>query len=236
MTAAGGGRSEVARRACRFAARALLVAAIGGACAHPQAAPEQTLTAFSAAVERGDWSGAYALMSEQYRRRTPRAAFEAECEADRNVVTADAHRLANDRARRTQATVRTESGREVHLIFEGGGWRLDEQPLAPFGQQSPRAALLTFMRAVEQRRYDVLLRLVPARLRPRVTLESLRLYWEGPDAEGHRRVLGPLRDSLDAPIIELGDEAQMPFGTKREEEGEVRFIFEDGVWKIDDLG
>lgn len=236
MTAAGRGPRHRGRGDCRFVARVLLAAGLTVACAHPQAAPGETLQAFARAAESGDWSAAYALMADDYRRRVPLEAFRAECEADRKIVGADANRLQRDRVRRSEATVRTESGREVRLIFEAGGWKLAEQPITPFGQQSPRAALRTFLRAIDQRRYDVLLRLVPARLRSRVTIESLRIYWEGPRSEAHRRVLDPLRDSAEAPIIELGGEAQMPFGAKREEEGEVRFIFEDGMWKIDDMG
>jgi glutamate racemase len=41
--------------------------------------------------------------------------------------------------------------------------------------------------------------------------------------------LSELRASINAPIVELGDEAHMPYG-----EREVRFVREDGIWKIDD--
>jgi hypothetical protein len=123
----------------------------------------------------------------------------------------------------------------VRLTFDGSGWRLDDQPLAPFGQQSPRAALRTFVRAVEQRRYDVVLRLVPERRRGRIDVQTLRLYWEGPDSAPHRRLLALLRANLDAQIVELGTEAHMPYGEAgAESEGEVRFLFEEGVWKVED--
>jgi hypothetical protein len=40
-----------------------------------------------------------------------------------------------------------------------------------------------------------------------------------------------LRAALSAPIAEAGDEAHLPLGP----EHEVRFISEDGLWRVDDL-
>ena len=226
------------------AAATLAVAAVGVAgetgCAHQRGSPPDVARAFAELVARADWERAYALMSEDYRRRVSLVAFRGEMEGERKVVAADASRLAGaelDGA--VVAVVRTRAGDRVRLTFDGSGWRLDEQPLAPFGQHSPRAVLRTFVRALEQRRYDVVLRLVPERRRGRLDEQTLRLYWEGPDSAPRRRLVAALRANLEAPIVELGTEAYMPYTAPGAEndpnrDGEVRFLFEKGVWKVED--
>jgi hypothetical protein len=210
-------------------------------CAHQRRSPPDVVRAFADFVVRGDWDQAYSLMSEDYRRRVSLAAFRGEMEAERKTVAGDASRLAReDLDGPVAAVVRTRTGDRVRLTFDRAGWKLEDQPLAPFGQQSPRAALRTFVRAVEQRRYDVVLRLVPERRRGRLDEQTLRLYWEGPDSAPHRRLLSLLRANLEAPIVELGTEAHMPYSESgaendRTSEGEVRFLFEEGVWKVEDV-
>lgn len=214
-------------------------ASIAG-CAHHGHSPSDVVRDFAVAIERGDHAHAYALMSSDYRRRVSLEKFRAEIDAERQNVIRDAAALAHASLRPAHAQVETRAGDRVPLTLEGDGWRLGEQPLVPFGQQSPRAALRTFVRAVTERRYDIVLRLVPGQHRPRITESMLRIYWEGPDSGPHRRLLDLLRMNLEAPIIELGTEAQMPYGPgnqhgeHREDEGEVRFLLEGGVWKIDD--
>jgi hypothetical protein len=217
-----------------------------GGCAHQGTAPPEVVRAFATSVRLGQWERAYALMSDDFRRRVPLARFQTEIEADRQTINADAGELSRQGfGPPVRAVVETRGGDHVTLVLDGGAWHLDEQPLAPFGQHSPRAALRTLVRSIEQRRYDIVLRLVPERHRSGVTEESLRLYWEGPGSSAHRRLLQILRTNLDTPIINLGTEAQMPYGasgrtdenhsaTGANAEGEVRFLFENGVWKIDD--
>ncbi len=217
-------------------------------CAHRAATPSDVVRTFATSVTLGRWEHAYGLMSDDYRRRVPLAKFRAEIEAERQTINADAAALSRESfSGSTRAVVETRAGQRLILVSDGGaGWKLDDHPLVPFGQQSPRAALRTLVRAVEQRRYDVVLRLVPARHRPSVTEESLRAYWEGGGSGSQRQILRILRENLDKPIIDLGTEAHMPYGSdgRRADvqgaardargEGEVRFVFEDGVWRIDD--
>jgi hypothetical protein len=212
------------------------IAAAGG-CGHRGETPPEALRAFASAMARGDWDRAYGRMSEGYRRRISRERFRAEAEADRRAVLADAAALGvAPGSRPARAMVETSGGAELPLVLEGGQWRLDEQPVAPYSQASPRAALRTLVRAIGERRYDVVLRLVPARHRPRVTQESLRVYWEGPSAEAHRKLLELLRANVNGAVVETGTEARMPIGRPGEAGGEreVLFVLEDGVWKVED--
>src|SRR5205085_1468728 len=81
----------------------------------------------------------------------------------------------------------------------------------PWGQRPPRAALRTFVRALAERRYDIMLRLVPRRHRADLTAEKLRQYWEAHQEET-KGMLARLQPALAAPIVESGDEAHMPYG------------------------
>ncbi|MES1158116.1 MAG: hypothetical protein ABUL67_03350 [Haliangium ochraceum] len=239
--ARGGATTIVAVPAALITATLLGWAGCAG-CFHLAAQPADAVRDFAGRVAAGRWDQAYALMSSDYRRRVSFQAFRRDMDADRQAVNAGALALArSDLGDSSTASVRLPDEDRVALAFEDGAWRLVEQPLAPFGQHSPRAALRTFVRAVDSRRYDVLLRLVPMRQRAGVTEASLRLAWEGAGSAGRHRLLAIVRENMRAaPIVDLGSEAYMPcaaVGHENDEsaETEVRLIVEDGVWKIEDV-
>jgi hypothetical protein len=195
---------------------------------------------FAEAVASRDWEAAYALMSGTYRARVSLARFRDDLRAEPKLVAADAAMLARAQVGPVRATAEISSGRRVVTVLEGDRWKLEEHPLEVFAQDSPRAALRTFVRALERRRYDVALRLVPSRRTADVTEQTLRRTWEGPDAAPRRTLLTRLQASLDEPIVDLGTEAHMPLrpavpGAGGGGEREVQFLLEDGVWKIDDV-
>jgi hypothetical protein len=213
----------------RLAGVAALLAALG--CARRAAGPSDTLAAFGAALERGDVAAAYALTSDDFRARTPLAAFKAEVE-EGGAATRDAARALRERkpASAPRAQVEVAPGEVLALVEERGAWRVDGHPFEAWGQRTPRAALRTFVRAIEAHRYDVVLRLVPARQRVAVTADALRLYWEGAGSGERLEGLRQLKAALGAPIAESGDEARMPYGDR----AEARLVREDGLWKIED--
>jgi hypothetical protein len=215
-----------------------------GCAAHQNSAPADVVRAFGDSIVQKDWDRGYRLMSDEYRRRVPLARFRAEMEVEARIVGTDAAVLAKQSFDATRAIVQTPGGESFKLVLNGDAWKLSGQPLAPFAQDSPRAALRTLLRAIEGKRYDVMLRLIPAEHRSRVNEDRLRLYWEGdPSSGARRRLLEILRANLDMPIVELEHEAYMPYGApgppapnpENQAEGEVRFLLEDGVWKIDDI-
>jgi hypothetical protein len=216
-------------RACGMT---LAAAALIG-CAHRAEAPSATLTAFGTAVERKDYAGAYALTSSELRQRVPFDAFKAAIEAGGQDAQDFGRRLREGAAKAPlHAEVDVDLGEKLPLVYEGGAWRVDGQPFETWSQKTPRAALLSFVRALSRRRYDVALRLVPNRYRPGLSAEKLRDYWEGEQKTENVHLLERLRAAVaaGAPIVELGDEAHMPYGDRYE----MRFVREDGAWKIED--
>lgn len=217
------------RGAVQLAALAAALAAAG--CARQAAGPADTLTAFGAAIERKDFIAAYELTSKDFRSRVPLAAFRAGFEDGGRETQALGRQLRDEVARRPlRVDVELELGTPVSVVDEGGRWRIDAAPFEPWSQRTPRAALRSFVRALEQHRYDVVLRLCPTRHRAGVTADTLRAYWEGAQRDENARLLALLRAAIRAPIVESGDEAHMPYGDRME----VLFVREDGLWKIED--
>jgi hypothetical protein len=210
----------------------LAVTVWGGACAHPGPGPTASVAAFAAAVDRRDYQAAYALTSSDYQKRVPLAAFRAEVDTAAADARPMAARLAPAPAGASASRVSLElaDGDALALVQEGDGvWRIDAPPLEPFPRRTPRAALRSFVRALDQRRYDVLVRFAPGRYRAGLTAEKLRQMWEGEGKGDNQKLLAELRANLNAPIVELGDEAHMPYG-----EHEVHFLREEGAWTIAD--
>ncbi|HET6149933.1 MAG TPA: hypothetical protein VFH68_20500 [Polyangia bacterium] len=227
-----GGRSVAASRSWLGPLLAAGAVLAGAACAHPQRGPAEALADFGGAVDRKDYPAAYALMTAEYRRRVPLADFRRELEAGGPDVATVARRL-RDQAASTpfEIEVEIDLGQKLTMVLEAGQWRVAAQPFDLSSQETPRAALRSFVRSVELRRYDALLRLIPNRYRIGVSVDQLRDYWEGERRAENQKLLQALRAHMNAPIVETGDEARMPY----DETAEVRFLREDGVWKIEDV-
>jgi hypothetical protein len=199
-------------------------------CAHGADSPGGAAAAFGAALARGDAKTAYALTSAATRKRMPYEAFAAALAADPAAAKAFGGRLATEGAALpARADLTLSTGEPIALVAEDGGWRVDGPAFDPWGQGTPRAALRTFIRALDERRYDVLLRLAPNRYRGDLSVDKLRQYWEEQRKDDHPAVLTRLRAAAAAPIVESGDEARLPYGPEQE----VRFVREDGRWKVE---
>jgi hypothetical protein len=210
--------------------RALVSLLALAACAPRPAAPTNAVLAYASAVERRDFSTAYALMSASYRQRVSLGEFRRSLEQDAPELAADARAVkasADHWGTRVEMTLPGDD--RVAVVREGTAWRLADRPLDPFGQETPRAALRAFLRAVESGRYDVLLRLAPGRVRGALTAEKLRAFWEGEQANQNRALLRELRLNVSAPISEESDEAFMTYSSNRQ----VRFVKEEGSWRIE---
>jgi hypothetical protein len=211
--------------------RAILVLTLAAtACTQRGSAPAAAIDSYAAAIARKDYGTAYGLLSSAYRQKVALADFKREQERDAAELVADARSLRGSADRWSQkVVVPLPAADPISLTREGGGWRLDGPPIEAYGQSTPRAALRAFTRAVENRRYDVLVRLAPARFRAALTAEKLRAFWEGAATAQNRAFLRELRLNLYARIAEEGEEAFMTYGSGRQ----VRFVREEGLWRIE---
>jgi hypothetical protein len=87
------------------------------------------------------------------------------------------------------------------------------------------------MRAVERKRYDVVLKFVPDNHKEGLDAAKLKAAWEGHDKEEIDQVVAALRQALPtASIEEAGERATMAYGA-----GTMQLVRERGLWKIEDF-
>ena len=224
---------QVRRIVASFGCSLLPLAATlcAGCGAGSAASPERTVESFANDLRLGQHESAYEHLSSAYRSRVTLEAFRAF--VDENP--AEAHELFvllthPSSGAEISAELEYAEGERLLLVMEDGEWRIVGNVVDFYDQSSPRAALRSFVRAMERRRYDVVMRFVPAADRPGMSEEQMRVAFEGEGQEEVERLLANLRASLDNPIEEVGDRATMPYG----ERFTVQFVREDGAWKVED--
>ncbi len=210
-------------------ATAPLAAGCGGAMAGRT--PEATTSAFAAALREGRYEDAYGMMSADYRRRVPLDDFRHHLREDPTLARETADSLAHTSGEpEVSAVVPYGDGEQLHMVDESGSWRIASNVADFYDQSTPRAALRSFVRAMQRHRYDVVMRFVPNADKEGMTVARMRQAWQGEQRDEIDRLIANLQAHLDDPIEVVGDRATMPYG----ERFTVQFVREDGVWKIED--
>lgn len=207
---------------------ALLLLLVTGCAHHAPAGPDDTVRAFAAAVAAGRIDDAYALMSAEYRAGHTRDAFVRSLPSPSSPNALG--RLGGGHAQ-LRAEVELGDGERLSLVQEAGGWRFARDPLDLYPQQAPDEALRSFVRAIERKRWDVVLRFIPQKYRNTITAETLQKSWEGDRRSELMAQLATVRAHLDEPIELVGDEARLPLAERKQ----AKLVREDGVWKIETL-
>lgn len=225
-----GAATILPRVPARIVLALLAVLALAG-CPPAAARPQDVLGGYARALSAGRHDEAYRLMSEEFRRQVTLAEFRRAMRDNPAEVreTVGALSRASDEATIT-ARVRYGMGDELSLVIERGAWRIDSPVLDFYGQRTPRDALRSFVRAMEYRRYEVILRFVPAEYRRTMTVQQIRAMFEGEQQTRTIALLNNLRAHLDEPIEVTGDRASMQYA----EGYTVLFVREDGLWRIED--
>jgi hypothetical protein len=206
--------------------------------------PAETLRAYAQALEEGRAEDAYRLLSDDAKRSVSLEAFRRMVKENPEDVREMAHALARPASDPVvTATVHTPSGEKLDLLFENGAWTIDGAGVDRYGQTSPRAALVGFLRAYDRQRYDVIMRYVPEderEGRPEgwskggepLTADKLKEAWTGPQKEYIAGIVQAIKAALPtAQIEETQDNAAMAYGAG----GTVSFLREHGLWKIKNL-
>jgi len=116
-------------------------------------------------------------------------------------------------------------------VLENGVWKVDATAIDLYAQDTPRRAVQGFVRALDRKRYDVILRYVPEAHREGLDAAKLQNAWEGHDKEEMEQVLSSLKQALPAAKIEeTGDHATLAYGA-----GTMQLVREHGLWKIEDF-
>jgi hypothetical protein len=219
-----------------FACALALAAPIAGmGCAgglHSADDPKSVLQAYARALEDGRGDDAYRMLSDEARRGISLEAFRRMVKDDPEAVKEIGHALQRPTAPPVvTATVTTPSGQELHLVLEDGAWRVDASSIELYAQDTPRHAVQGFIRAVERKRYDVVLRYVPDAHKEGLDAPKLKSAWEGHEKEEIQQVVSALKQALPtATIEETGERATMPYGA-----GTMQLVREHGLWKIENF-
>jgi len=212
---------------------AVAIATCSAACAAPKAEdPQSVLRTYSRALEEGRAEDAYRMLSEEARRGISLEAFRRMVKDNPDEVREIARALARPTAVPVvTATVTSSSGQELQLVLENGKWRVEATAIDLYAQDTPRHAIQGFVRAVERKRYDVVLKFVPDSHKEGLDPSKLKAAWEGHDKEEIEQVVSSLKQALPAASIEeTGDRATMAYGA-----GTMQLVRERGLWKIEDF-
>jgi hypothetical protein len=207
----------------------LLVAACGGAKAED---PQSVLRAYARALDDGRADDAYRMLSEEARRGVSLEAFRRMVKENPDEVREIAKALNRPTAAPVvTATVTSPSGQELQLVLENGKWKVEATAIDLYAQDTPRHAIQGFVRALERKRYDVILRYVPDSHKEGLDPATLKGAWEGHDKDEIEHVLSSLKQALpSAQIEETGERASMQYGA-----GTMQLVREHGLWKIEDF-
>lgn len=154
---------------------ALLVATVAGCSAGVPDAPSATLRAYARALEDKRVEDAYALLSDEAKRSVPLDSFRRMVLENPADVLEVAAALARPSGKPViRSTVTLPGGEELVLVLEGDTWRVDAAAIDLYSQRTPRQALVGFLRAIERKRYDVVLRFVPDQEREGLPIAPLQ--------------------------------------------------------------
>lgn len=225
----------VRSRALRSFLLSSVAFAAGVSACHPRepANPRDVLTAYAHAIEIGNAHDAYALLSDDAKKSMPFEAFARMVKENPQEMRAIAASLVRpSEAATVTATVTTPEGESLLLRYEGGHWHVDRSAIDVYAQDTPEAALRSFVRAFHNKRYDVMLRFAPDSKREGLDENRLRTAFEGEQREEIERLTQAIEAALPTAVIEhLGERATMSYGSG----GTVELVREHGVWKIEEF-
>ncbi len=222
------------------AARALaasLTLSLGllGCAAHAGTSPDRVLSAYALAVEAGRAQEAYDLLSSDAKKSISFKRFQSiltENSEEARELGRSLRRPQSGPPRVTATVTGSDGESTILLVYEQGAWRVDASAIDLYSQRTPEAAVRAFLRAYDNKRFDVLLRFVPEDQREGLSANELKKSWEGEERGDMDRLTAALKASLPTAKVELfGDRATLAFGAG----GTVELVRERGLWKIEDL-
>jgi hypothetical protein len=205
---------------------------LAAGCGSSHSGASSALDRYGQSLRASDYEGAYELMSSGFRAKVSREEFVRMMRDNPREVSETSRRL-DKRPGRLEVSAEFEYGLgdTMRLVQEGGKWRIASNPLTFYDQTSPRTTLRSFIRAYRLERWDVMLRFVPDKYREKMDVEKMKVQFQGANKEQMQVLMNMLEANVGEPIVEKGNEARMSYG----ERYEVKFVREDGTWKMKDL-
>jgi hypothetical protein len=206
---------------------------VGCTESRPPATPREALQSYAAALREGRVDDAYAMLSDDARHELTFEAFKRMVLENPEGMRDIAEQLTRPSGPpQVTATVTTPGGQALLLVYEDGRWRVDASAIDLYSQADPKRAVASFVRAFDNRRFDILLRFVPDHERQGLGEAQLKGAWEGEQKQDIEQTVRALEAALPtAQVEQLGERATMAFGAA----GTVQLVREHGAWKIEDI-
>jgi hypothetical protein len=213
------------------AVRRVVILAVLAAC-RPSGGPAGALDSYGRALARRDYHASYDLMSSAFKSKVSREDYERMMRDNPREVDDTADRLRSRHGRiEVSAEFEYGLGDQMRLVEEDGRWKIASNPLAFYDQSTPKAALRSFIRAYRLERWDIMLRFVPNQYREKMDVAKMKAQFTGASKEAMETLMSSLEANVDETITERGNDARMQYGDKYE----VKFVREDGLWKLKEL-
>ncbi len=211
----------------------LLLHALACSAQKPAQSPKETLDSYAQALAQGQVRQAYDLLSEQAKNNISFEAFQRMVQENPEEIQEISQALRRPAgAPLVTASVTTPDGDTLLLVYENGAWRVDGSAIDLYSQSTPKGAVFAFIRAFENKRYDVLMRFVPDAKREGLNEKKLKAAWEGEQRQEMERLVQALKAAMPTARLEvLGDRATMAYGAG----GTVELLREHGVWKVEEF-
>ena len=205
----------------------ILYAFVVSGCSGGAATPQKALNSYADAVSAGNGSDAYDLMSATYKETVKKSDFNHDF--PKSEKAAEPLRKATSEGANIASSYPFTSFDTVTLQLSNDGWKITSGLFHFYGQRNPREALVSFLKAVERKKYKLLLQFIPAAYAKEMNEEMIKMQFEeNPDEM--KLVLEKLKNNIENQIVVQGDQAYMTYG-----DAQVNFIKEQGVWKIEDI-
>ena len=207
---------------------ALAVLGLSAACAG--AGPQQTVARYGDALRDDDPAAAWEHLTPDVRAQLTFEEFKARWDDIRKTTLPAIDGVADPE--HTDAHIAAElhynDYDHVSLRLDDDGWKITGGVLNVYAQKTAREALTSFVRAMDHRRYDILMRFIPSDYAQHMTTEDLKKDFERRSAEIDELVAA-LKTALANPIRERGPRAWMKYGQR-----ELVMVREGDAWKVED--
>jgi hypothetical protein len=194
----------------------LLVACSGVA----KTGPQETLRRYVHAIESDHPTDAYVLLDESIRKQMTPTEFIARWKSLRVELQAQAVQLKPllGKPVKARAQVSFPSGARASLSYADDLWKIDDGIALSGGAATPADALRAFIRAVESRNYELVMRFLARSVRDSIERDITER-------------VAKLKHALNHEIEVTGGRARLQYDPRYK----IELIQEEGEWRILDL-
>ncbi|MEL6177354.1 MAG: hypothetical protein AAFS10_00305 [Myxococcota bacterium] len=192
--------------------------------------PQDTLSLYATAIDRDQPELAWSLLSPEVREQTDYDTFVLNWERYKKQMAPiiNSMRSSARSPARVRAKVEYSDYDTLQLRLTKDGWKITDGLFRFYAQDTPRQTVISFVRAMEGRRFDIVMRFIPSEYAQHMTPDDLKADFERRPDEINE-MIDALKANMYNPIQTRKDHAYMQYG-----EREITLVLEGDVWKVED--